>query len=65
MRSYPDLKTWRRAQRYTQEEAAAYLGISQTFYSRLERGIFWPGRATAKRLMERTGVALETLLGVA
>lgn len=63
-RAYPNLRTWRDDNRLGQREAARILGISQAFYSRLERGLYYPGRAKAKTIVEVTGVPLETVLGL-
>lgn len=64
-RPYPSLKHWRNDNRLMQREAAAELAISQNYYSRLERGIQAPRATLAKAISERTGVPLETILGVA
>jgi transcriptional regulator with XRE-family HTH domain len=63
-RPYPDLAAWRAAQGLNQLEAARLLGVSQTTYSRLERGIRTAVRENAKRIMAATGVPLEVLVGV-
>jgi transcriptional regulator with XRE-family HTH domain len=63
--TYPDLASWRAALGLSSSEAAAVLSISQTQYSRLERGLYCTKGATAKRLMLATGVPLEKLVGVA
>jgi len=64
-RPYPDLATWREAMGWSQMEAATYLGISQTFYSRLERRVQSAPGKRAKELMAKTGVSLEVLVGAA
>ncbi len=64
-RAYPDLKTWRDAKGFGQRDAAEYLQISQTVYSRLERRRQSVKGDLAKRLMAHTGVPLEVLAGVA
>lgn len=64
-RSYPDLLTWRNAVHLSQREAAHLLGISQTYYSRLERGTQPATGKRAKGIMEKTGVPLEILVGAA
>lgn len=64
-RPYPNLATWRAAQNLSQHDAALRLGISQTYYSRLERGIQAARGSVAKRLMAETGVPLEVLVGAA
>lgn len=63
-RSYPNLKTWREAKDFGQREAADHLGISQKSYSRFERGERFVKGKLAERLMARTGVSLEVLVGV-
>lgn len=64
-RPYPDLATWRDAKGLSQQEAASLLGISQTFYSRLERRIQSARGKQAKQIMDKTGVPLEVLVGAA
>lgn len=61
-RAYPSLKAWRG--RRSQREAAKELGISQAHYSRLENGKQSPKREL-KRILDTTGVPLETLVGIA
>lgn len=61
-RSYPNLKTWRGAR--SQHEVAAILGVSQTTYSRWERGVRVAKRGELRVLLEKTGVPLEVLTGV-
>lgn len=64
-RAYPNLKTWRTAKEMNQREAADFIGISQNAYCRLERGLSSPRREKAKIIMEKTGVPLEVIVGVA
>jgi transcriptional regulator with XRE-family HTH domain len=64
-RSYPNLKTWRAAQGLSQDEAAAKLDISQSYYAKLELGIRVPRKPIMKRILAETGVPLEVLSGVA
>lgn len=64
-RAYPDLKTWRGAKGFNQREAADFLGISQNFYCRVERGLSAPRGPKAKLITARTGVPLEVLVGAA
>lgn len=64
-RTYPDLRAWRKAHGFSQHTAAAFLGISQTYYNRLERRMQTATGQRAKDIIERTGVPLETLVGVA
>jgi transcriptional regulator with XRE-family HTH domain len=63
-RPYPSLRHWREANAIRQCDAARKLGVSQSFYSRLEHGIYFPGRLRAKAIADETGVPLETLLGL-
>ena len=65
LRPYPDLRTWRFFAKLNQTEAAAVLGISQQYYSRVERGAGRLSEQKAKDVMERTGVPLEALIDVA
>ena len=64
-RAYPSLKAWRKAKRLTQIDAAKHLQMTQSHYSRLERGKVPAGGQMAVRVMERTGVPIEVLLGAA
>jgi transcriptional regulator with XRE-family HTH domain len=61
----PDLLAWRKANELDQREAAAYLGISQGYYVKLEKRLAKPRPTIAARVVERTGVRLEWLLGIA
>lgn len=63
IRPYPNLADWRQARRWTQQQAADFLGISQAFYSKLERRTHNLRGKQAKRVMERTGVPIEILVG--
>lgn len=62
---YHSLAAWRDGERLSQEEAARQLGVSQAYYSRLERQQHYPARVRAKKISEITGVPLESVLGVA
>lgn len=64
-RVYPNLTAWRTKLNLNQREAAQLLGMSQSKYSRIERGLHTPVRAIAKRIIAKTGVPLEVLVGVA
>ena len=64
-KAHPDLRAWREAFGLTQAEAAHLLGISQKSYSRFETGQRFVKGPLAARLMERTGVPLGVLVGVA
>ena len=63
-RPYPTLKHWRQTHRLNQRAAARELGITQASYSRMETGLQYPRRHLAKTISERTGVPLETILGL-
>ncbi len=62
---HSSLAAWRRAQGFDQHEAAAFLEISQSYYCKLERGDQTPRPKIARRLVDRTGVPLDELLGIA
>jgi len=59
------LAAWRRAQGFTQHEAADYLGISQGYYSKLELKGAAPRKKILKGLTQATGVPVEELMGIA
>jgi len=59
------LKAWRRALRCNQRDAARLLRLTQSHYSKIERGLIAPRPKIAKRLMRKTGVSLEAILGIA
>lgn len=59
------LTDWRERKGITQARAAKVLGISQGYYSKLELGLQTPRPKLAKRLMARTGLTLEILMGIA
>ena len=63
-RTYPTLKAWRLGTQRNQVDAARFLGISQAFYSKLERGVQFPDRLNAKMISEKAQVPLETVLGL-
>jgi transcriptional regulator with XRE-family HTH domain len=64
-RAYPTLKRWRDANDLTQRQAAAKLGISQSYYTKLELGKRVPRQPHLERILSETGVPLEVLVGVA
>ena len=64
-RTYPDLRTWRKARGFGQREAADFLDISQTYYSRLERRVQAMRGKRAKIVTGKTGVPIEVLVGAA
>ncbi len=62
--SYRDLREWRNAKEMTQEQAAAELAISQASYSKFENHVTAPRPRHAKTISEKTGVPLESVLGL-
>lgn len=56
------LSAWRRANGFNQEHAARVLGLSQSYYSKLERGLHALPGDRAKRITAKTGVPLEVLV---
>lgn len=62
---YPTLKAWREAANLNQRDAARLLGISQTYYGRLERGVQSARGKKAKAFTQKTGVPVEVLVGAA
>lgn len=63
--NYRTLRAWRRKQGLNQGQAAAYLSVSQPYYSRVERYLAAPRPAMAKALSLKTGVSVESILGIA
>jgi transcriptional regulator with XRE-family HTH domain len=64
-RTHPNLLTWRLKTNLNQREAALILGFTQSKYCRIERGLKIPVRGDARRIVKKTGVPLERLIGVA
>lgn len=64
-RPYRSLVEYRRANNLSQTEAAHKLGVSQSYWSKVELGMRCPRPALAARLMRETGVPLEVLMGIA
>lgn len=64
IRPHSSLAAWRRAHGFDQREAATFLGISQSYYSKLESLDQSPRRNMAKRLTEKTGVPVDALMGL-
>jgi len=58
------LKAWRQARGINQRMAATALGISQAYFSKLEREVLFAHPKLAQRLKVLTGLSLETLLGI-
>jgi len=63
--TYRTLSAWRVAKQLSQQEAAKRLGLSQSFYSKLERGLHALPGERAKHITQQTGVPLEVLVGAA
>ena len=63
---FASLHAWRTAQGFNQREAAAYLGVSQSRYARIEARER-PSRPVlrCKDLSDKTGVPFEIVMGVA
>lgn len=64
-RIYPSLRKWRDAQGWTTREAAQYLQVSQPTYSRVEAGKQVPRREALPAWIDKTGVPLESIMGIA
>lgn len=62
---HSSLFAWRTAQGWGQREAAEYLGITQSCYSKWERHEQAPRRYVARVVTEKTGVPLDELMGIA
>jgi len=62
---YRTLKLWREDRGWSQVEAAEYLGMTQSMYSRLERGTHPAWGKRAKVVHEKTGVPVDVLAGAA
>lgn len=65
VKPHSSLRAWRRAMGFTQQEAAAYLKISQSYYCKLEAKIQTPRKGVLKGLTEQTGVPVDELMGIA
>lgn len=63
--TYADLKSWRESQGFDQGEAADFIGISQSHYSRIERRAAVPRGDLANLIIDKTGVSLKALIGAA
>ncbi len=67
--AFPNLKAWRAAQNdgagINLHEAAALLGLSASQYRAYELGFTTPRKAARDRIVERTGVPVESLIGAA
>ena len=65
IRPHSSLKAWRDWHGFSQHEAAKFLGISQSYYSKLEAHDQSPRKNMAKNLTARTGVPVDELMGLA
>ena len=61
---YRSLKAYRRANHLSQRDAAALVRVTQSEWSRIERGQRRPHLPLAKRIAKRTGMSLLKILGV-
>ena len=59
------LRQWRHGVALTQTDAARLFGVSQSYYSKVELGQNAPNPRLAKRIADKTGVPLESVLNVA
>lgn len=64
-RIYPNLRTWREEMGLSQREAAELLATSQPNYCRFERQTRAPKPRAAQFISKKTGVPLESVLGIA
>lgn len=62
---FQSVAAWRAAHTLNQREAAKVLGVSQAYYSRLERGLRRPVEDDLKRIAITTSVPIEVLVGLA
>jgi len=60
---HADLLAWRQHVGLSQKDAAYLLGISRSQYSKLERQTHTTTAKRARRIVEKTGVPLESLMG--
>lgn len=65
VKPHSSLRAWRTAQGFTQHEAAAFLGVTQSCYCKWECHERAPRRKKAKSVTEQTGVPLDELMGIA
>lgn len=63
-KTYRNLRAWREATFERQMDAAAFLSLNQGHYSKLERGLQAPRPQHAKAISAKTGVPIESLLGI-
>lgn len=65
VKPHSSLRSWRTTMKFTQRQAADYLGISQSYYSKLEAKAQSPRRTIMRELTEKTGVPVDALMGIA
>jgi len=65
LKPYSSLLAWRQAMGFTQRRAAEHLGISQSYYYKLETKVQTPRKGILQRTTERTGVPVDELMGIA
>lgn len=61
--THRSLKAWREYHDFSTREAADFLKISQSMYSKLERGERFTRGPMAKKISERAHVPVEVLVG--
>lgn len=62
-RKHATLKAWRRALELNQRDASKRLKLSQSHYSKLERGTHITTGPRARGISEKTGVPVAVLVG--
>lgn len=65
VKPHSSLAAWRKAMGFNQREAAVFLGITQGYYSKLEKKVQTPRKGILRDLTERTGVPVDELMGIA
>jgi transcriptional regulator with XRE-family HTH domain len=65
IRTYPSLKHWRAARGFSQRDAAAFLGCSQSKYAKLELNRTAPRPKVGMAISQTTGVPFEIVMGAA
>lgn len=63
--AYRSLREWREARKLNQAEASALLALNQPYYSKVERLLLVPRPERAKAISVKTGVSVESILGIA
>lgn len=65
VKPHSSLVAWRKASGFTQRQAAKYLGISQSYYYKLEAKQQQPRPRKLKTIADLTGVPVDELMGIA